>query len=174
MIKAIVRSSVLSVACACASAFLFACGGGAPEPQTPATPTATAPTASAPTATAPTETPAPAAWKDELSKKEKMAFMKANVQPHMSKLFQAFDGKKYANFGCETCHGPNWKDPDDFLPKLVMKDGKITAFAEKPELAKFMSEKVAPEMATLFGKQPWSPSNPKGFGCGGCHKIEMK
>jgi hypothetical protein len=78
------------------------------------------------------------------------------------------------DFGCKTCHGPNRQDPKDFLPKLALKDGKITAFADKPEVAKFMAEKVVPEMASVLGKQPYDPATKQGFGCMGCHTVEAK
>lgn len=101
--------------------------------------------------------------------------MKAHVMPRMSKVFQAADAAKYAAFTCKTCHGPEFKpSPKDFLPKLVIKDGKPTAMADHPEVVKFMAEKVVPEMAATLGKAPYDPKTHQGFGCGGCHAIEMK
>lgn len=102
-----------------------------------------------------------------------MAFMKSSVKPRMAHVFQTADAKRYADFECKTCHGPNWQLPKDFLPKLEMKGDKITAFAEKPEIAKFMAEKVVPEMASIFGKQPYDPATKQGFGCMGCHTVAM-
>jgi cytochrome c551/c552 len=142
---------------------VVACGGApAPAPQ--------APSAAAPEAPA----AAPAVWKDDMPKEQKMAFMKAKVAPNMGKVFQAQDSAHYANFGCTTCHGPKFQDPKDFLPKLTLKDGKITAFAEKPAVAKFMAEKVVPEMASTLGKPPFDPATGKGFGCMGCHTVDKK
>jgi hypothetical protein len=100
--------------------------------------------------------------------------MKANVVPRMGAVFKAKDAAHYAAFGCKTCHGPSMKDPKEFLPHLAMKDGKMTAFAEKPEVAKFMAEKVVPEMAATLGEPPYDMTTHKGFGCGGCHTIDMK
>jgi hypothetical protein len=166
--------------------FLAACGGEATPPaETPAAGTA-APTAApsaapsdAPSA-APAATAAPAAdphagttWRDDMTKEQKMAFMKSRVSPELAKTFQAADAKRYAEFGCKTCHGPQYKEPKDFLPKLTMKDGKITSFADKPDVSKFMASKVVPQMAALFGKQPYDPATHQGFGCGGCHTVEM-
>lgn len=105
---------------------------------------------------------------------QRVAFMKQNVAPRMGKVFQSANPTHYADFGCKTCHGPDSKDPKAFLPKLALKDGNLTAFAEKPEVAKFMHEKVVPEMAALFGQQPYNPETKQGFGCAGCHTIEMK
>lgn len=150
---------------------LAGCGGAQPEPpQAPAAPTSTPPT---PTATA-EPVGAPAAWKDDLTKEQKMAFMKATIQPRMSKVFQGHDNAKYAQFGCKTCHGPNWESPKAFLPKLTFSGGKMTSPSGKDDVAKFMHEKVVPEMAAAFGKQPYDPKTNTGFGCGGCHAIEMK
>ena len=170
--------------------FVAACGGEAQPPAGSPTagtaaPVDTAAATAAPVATtAPTATPAgtgtPAAdphagagWRDDMTKEQKMAFMKARVSPEMAKTFQAADAKRYGDFGCKTCHGPQYKDPDDFLPKLTMKDGKLTCFAEKPEVSKFMATKVVPQMAALFGKPPYDPATHQGFGCAGCHHIEM-
>ena len=41
----------------------------------------------------------------------------------------------------------------------------------KPDMVKFMSEKVSPAMAEIFGKKPYDPATNEGFGCGGCHKM---
>ena len=55
-----------------------------------------------------------------------------------------------------------------------MKDGKITAFAEKSEVANFMATKVVPAMAAAMGEKPYDPATHQGFGCAGCHTVEMK
>ncbi len=138
---------------------------------------APAPTTSAPapaTSAAPEKVVTPTAWAKGLSKPQQVAFMKEVVMPRMSKVFQGADAKKYAEFGCKTCHGPDFKEPDDFLPHLTMKNGKITAFAEKPAVSKFMAEKVVPEMAAAMGMKPYDPKTHEGFGCAGCHKIDQK
>ena len=149
---------------------LAACGGGnAENPQN------TAPTASASASTAPSATTATTeAWSDSMSKDQQAAFMKKNVVPAMGPVFQAFDGKKYAEFNCKTCHGPAFKVPKDFLPHLHFEGGKLKEAAEKPEMAKFMMEKVTPAMVTAMGAKPFDPQTHTGFGCGGCHTIEMK
>ena len=102
-----------------------------------------------------------------------MAFMKTRVVPAMGPVFKAH-AAKYAEFSCKTCHGPEYKDPHEFLPKLTMKGGTLTAFAEKPEMAKFMAESVVPNMATAMGLPPYDMKTHQGFGCGGCHTIETK
>ena len=164
-------------------ALAAACGGGAA-----ATDPATAPTSSAmPAATdatpaasasasaaAATPGPLPTVWSDSMPKDQQMAFMKQNVMPAEGPLFKAHDSTRYADFSCKTCHGPAYKNPHEFLPPLTMKGGKITAFAEKPEVAKFMAESVTPKMAAAMGEPPYDPKTNTGFGCGGCHKINMQ
>jgi cytochrome c553 len=147
------------------SAVLAACGGGQPAPATPgAEPAASASSAAA----------VPTVWSDSMTMEQKSAFMKARVVPSMAPVFKAADPKEFAEVECKTCHGPEYKEPKEFLPKLTMKDGKITSFAEKPEISKIMAEKVVPEMAKAMGLPPYDPATHQGFGCGGCHAIEMK
>jgi hypothetical protein len=145
----------------------LACGGGQPAASAPGEPGAT-PAAEAPGGES------PEVWSDTMSDKEKGAFMKKKVVPPMSKTFQGFDAQKFEKFDCKTCHGPAFKPhPQDFLPELHVKDGKIAEAAEHPEMAKFMAEKVTPQMAEIFGKKPYDPATNEGFGCAGCHKVNM-
>ena len=109
-----------------------------------------------------------------MPKDQQVAFMKKNVAPRLGKVFQAHDATRYAAFGCKTCHGPEYKVPKDYLPHLTFQGGKLTAFAEKPEIAKFMHEQVVPEMASALGQQPYDPKTNQGFGCAGCHTVDMK
>jgi hypothetical protein len=149
------------------SAALLACGGGQPA-ATPAEAGVT------PSSEPVGDSGGGEVWSDTMSDKEKGAFMKKKVVPPMSKLFQEFDAKKFEKFDCKTCHGPSFKPhPQDFLPELHVKDGKIVEAAEHPEMAKFMGEKVTPAMAEIFGKKPYDPATHEGFGCGGCHKMNM-
>ena len=151
---------------------LAACGGGnAENPQN------TAPTASASASTAPSASATAATeggWSDSMSKDQQAAYMKAKVVPAMGPVFKEHDAKKYGEFSCKTCHGPAFKEPKDYLPHLTMKDGKMKEFADKPEMAKFMLEKVTPAMASAMGMKPFDPQTHQGFGCGGCHTIDNK
>ena len=148
---------------------LLACGGSQPAPAAPAEPGA------APAAEAPAEGGGEdLVWKDDMPTKDKATFMKKKVVPAMSKTFQAFNAEKYANFGCKTCHGPDMKPkPVDALPELHMKGGKLVEADKMPEMVKFMHEEVVPKMAEVFGKPPYDPKTNSGFGCGGCHKMNM-
>jgi mono/diheme cytochrome c family protein len=146
-------------------AILAACGGNTPEPVAPPTPP------SAPNAEA---NVAVSVWSKDLTKDQQIAFMKKNVVGPMGDVFKANQPAKYADFSCKTCHGPDAKDPKEYLPKLTFKDGKMTAFAEKPEVAKFMATAVTPAMAHAMGAQPFDPQTHQGFGCNGCHTVDMK
>ncbi len=166
-------------------ALAAACGGAPAAPATPATPapeaSASAPPGADASAAAPaTATASPAAttpgetWSSDWPKDKQIAFMKKNIAPRLGNVFKAHDATAYATFGCKTCHGPAYKNPHEFLPKLVFKDGKLTAFADKPEVSKFMAESVVPEMASAMGEPPFNPKTQKGFGCGGCHSIDKR
>jgi hypothetical protein len=155
------------------AAVLAACGGSQPAPATPGE--GAAPAGETPAAEAPAEgAGADMVWKDDMPTKDKGAFMKAKVVPAMSKVFQGHDAAKYAKFGCKTCHGPDMKPkPTEALPELHMKDGKLVEADKMPEMVKFMHEEVVPKMAEVFGKPPYDPKTNSGFGCGGCHKMNM-
>ncbi len=115
------------------------------------------------------------AWRDDMPDGAKAAFMKAIINPQSKALFAAHDPAKYGDFGCKTCHGPNMAPhPSKFLPHLTFKDGNIVEFATKPAISKFMAEKLTPAMAAAFGKPPFDPKTHQGFGCGGCHVVDMK
>jgi hypothetical protein len=159
-----------------------ACGGSAPPPATtPAAPTdsSAAAASAAPTSTAaPADTSAaaaPGAWsKTTLSKEQQAAYMKTKVMPAMSPVFKGHDATKYADFGCKTCHGHPFQDPHDFLPHLTFSGGALTQFKDKPEISKWMHEQVEPGMATAMGQQPYDMKTNTGFGCKGCHTVDMK
>jgi hypothetical protein len=157
-------------------AFAAACGGppGPAAPTTPAQAAAVATPNTTPAAAPTAEVALPTSWSKDMTKDQQMAFMKKNILPAMGPVFQAHDATKYADFSCKTCHGPEYKNPHDYLPKLTMKDGKMTAFAEKPEIAKFMVESVSPKMADAMGLPHFDMKTHQGFGCGGCHTVEMK
>jgi hypothetical protein len=113
---------------------------------------------------------------EAMTHEQRMDYMKKTVVPTMKPLFQKFDAKHYANFGCKTCHGKDpkaakFKMPTPDLPKLdfaALKAGK-----QKPNIAKWMGEVVKPQMATLLHMPEYTEANPKGFGCLECH-MEKK
>jgi hypothetical protein len=168
-----------------------ACGGAPPAPTTPTAPidsSMPAPSAPSPTSSAsPAGSAAPsasagasegaavpAAWTKDLTKPQQIAFMKAKVMPVMGPAFKGHDSTKYADFGCKTCHGPQYQTPTAFLPHLTFAGGTITSFKDKPEISKFMHEAVVPQMAGVFGQPAFDPKTKTGFGCMGCHTVDMK
>jgi hypothetical protein len=173
-----------------ASLLFIACGGGSPTPVTPAPTTASSDSASAAPSAASTDasaaptvasaapsasTPPPSAWSDTLSRHEKGAFMKATFSPTLGAVFKGHDASKYADFGCKTCHGADFKpNPRDFLPHLtVTADGKgLVEFKTKPAVAKFMATEVEEAAAKAFGKPPFDMKTGQGFGCSGCHTVD--
>ena len=113
----------------------------------------------------------------EMNDKERAEHMGAVVLPRMKALFQEFDGERFADFSCGTCHGPGAEDgsfemPNPGLPHLdpsgvFKKHRKAT-----PEIADFMWKEVEPEMAKLLGLPRYSFVKKTGFGCGDCHVVE--
>jgi cytochrome c551/c552 len=130
--------------------------------------------AAAPASSAATTDKPAAAWDPSWTKEQKMAFMKEHVIPAMTPVLQAYDAKEFAKVTCEACHGPKYVAPQKFLPKLTMKNGQITAFQDHPKDAKIMAEQFVPVMAKAMGMPAYDPATKQGFGCGGCHAIEVK
>jgi len=124
-----------------------------------------------------TATEEPKSEFDKLSHDDKIKFMKTKVMPVMKPIFQKFDPKEYANFGCKTCHGKDpqkskYKMPNPELPKLDF--AKLKAGKQAPEMAEFMEKTVKPEMAKIMGVPEMTESNPTGFGCLACHTLKKK
>lgn len=151
---------------------VWACASSTPEAQTPVGEEAPTSEASAAPADSAAPVPLPTSWQKDMPKDTQIAFMKEKVIPAMTPVFKEHDAKEFENFGCETCHGPEYKTPTQYLPALTLKDGKLTAFETDPEISKWMAEKVVPAMAGAMGLPPYNPETHEGFGCGGCHAIE--
>jgi len=103
--------------------------------------------------------------------------MMTKVVPNVGKLFKGHDAKKFDKFGCKTCHGDaKVKSKDDSkktLPKLTLSGGGMEKLQKsKPDMMKFMSEKVVPAMAEALGEKPMDPATKQGFSCGGCHAVD--
>ena len=165
---------------------IAACGSATPEPvpppppvasATPAPSTTPAPVASGTPAAsaAPAAAPVPAALGPAfatMTNEQKVQHMKKVIQPTMGQVFSEYDGKKYGEFGCRSCHGEKMQDPHMVLPKLTLSgDGFQKLMAAKPAVMKFMSEKVTPTMAAAMRAKPFDPATHQGFGCGGCHTV---
>lgn len=139
-------------------------GGGAPGPTASSQPGPEKPTVKEPESVK----------FDSLPKDKKVEIMSTKVVPNVGKDFKDFDAKRFGSFGCATCHGPKKnEDPHKVLPKLTMSNGGMEKMQKnKPEVFKFMAEKVVPDMAAALGEKPFDPSTKQGFGCGGCHEVK--
>ncbi len=113
---------------------------------------------------------------DKLSFDDRVKFMKEKVVPAMKAAFQKHDPEEFAEFNCKTCHGKDGKDrkfkmPNPGLPELDF--AALEVGEQEPEIAKFMSDVVNPEMTKLLGAQPYSDQTPDGFGCLACHVAKQ-
>ena len=107
---------------------------------------------------------------DKLDHDQRIEFMKQKVVPAMAPLFKQHDEKKFAEFGCKTCHGKqaetgHFDMPNAELPKLDFAD--LSKF--KKEDLEWMGKEIKPAMAKLLQQPEFTPENPKGFGCLECH-----
>lgn len=132
---------------------------------------------SAPTTTTAKQEPAQVVLPDvpfeKLEHEQRIEFMKQKVMPVMEPIFKNHDPKEYAEFGCVTCHGKqalegHFDMPSTDTPKLNFKDMSKW----KPEDLEWMSKEVKPAMAKLLSVAEYTPENPTGFGCQGCHTTE--
>jgi hypothetical protein len=180
------RLHIFALLAASAAALLsFSCGGSQPAANPPSTgsdasaPVDTNADADASSSTGSSAADAAAASQedfDSLPKDKKVEVMATKVVPNVGKLFKEHDGKKFDKFGCQTCHGrekSNPQDPHKVLPKLTFSNGGFEKLSKsKPEMMKFMGEKVVPTMAAALGEKPFDPATKQGFGCGGCHTVD--
>ena len=173
------------------SAWSLACGGSQtpPEPsaeptpapevaEAPAEPAAPAETAEPPAEPAEPAEPAKPAWKD-MTDDQKKELMKTVVLPNMKPLFQELDPKEFADMKCVHCHGAGAKNdkfdmPNPKLPKLDPKNNFEKHAKKKPDVLKFMMERVTPEMVKLLNVEPYNPETQQGFGCFNCHTMASK
>ncbi len=150
---------------ACKSSSPAASSATPPDAQTHGDPTASE---DAP------EVSVPATWEEAEAADldAQIAYMKTKVVPAMKPKFKEADPDEFAGFSCATCHGPDKKDPQEFLPHLTMADGQIAEFATMPDVSKYMAESIVPAMAEAMGEAPFDPATGQGFGCAGCHTID--
>jgi hypothetical protein len=114
-------------------------------------------------------------WRDK-SHDERQAFMAAHIEPTMKKVFQKFNSKAYAGFGCETCHGADMEFVDFKMPNslyaLPKKDTIAEATSYDETTTKFMMEQVVPTFARLLSDSPKEPGHAGGVSCFTCHPHE--
>ena len=154
----------------------FACGKEKAPASTP--PTAPADDGGTPSDDAAGDAGADASAKtwDEMSWDDRKQHMMHEVTPKMADLFRGLAPEHYAEFNCVTCHGPGAKQgefdmPSPSLPKLPPGGDFAKLMETKPDVMKFMGERVVPEMAALLDTAPYDPSTGEGFGCYGCHQA---
>ena len=112
-----------------------------------------------------------------MTNEQKTEYMQTKVMPHMGELFSSFDPKHFDDVKCVTCHGKGamqgeFKMPNPELPKLSSTGKFDEEMKKKPEMTKFMMEKVTPEMAKLLQMEPYNAETKEGFGCFGCHPTK--
>lgn len=175
----------ITLAFALSLSTVLACGGSQPPANPPtgdangSAPKEAAADGGAPAAVgtgdAPvTPTPAKPEGFKALSQDKKVEIMATKVVPNVGKEFKDHDSAKFGKFGCKTCHGSSTKnDPHDVLPKLTFSNGGYDKLAKaKPDMMKFMADKVVPAMAAAMGEKPADPTAKQGFNCSGCHKVD--
>jgi len=163
------------VLCSLSLVVAAACGSSSSQTATQA-PAAAEPTPVEPEAQAdaPAEVEVPAAWSDDLSHEQKVAFMKQRVGPTMRELWKE-SPEPDEEITCGTCHGAGAKEgkfemPNPKLYPLNPANG-FAAHKDEADWLEFMGKKVAPTMVQTLGVQPYDPATKTGFGCFSCHGM---
>jgi hypothetical protein len=113
-----------------------------------------------------------ATWED---RHDTMTFL---VLPNMARLFQRFDGSRYPEMTCRTCHGADAEMVQYKMPHgLRALDPAHLPNANAPDpnearVAKFMIEQVTPQMADLLGLPTYDPKTGRGLSCFDCHPSQ--
>ena len=127
-----------------------------------------------PTEPGPTGPLAAGQW-ESMDHEARAKFMGDVVLPAMQAEFKAFDGAKYAEINCKTCHGKGADDHSFEMPNADLPQLSMELFQNPPEedkaIMEFMSTKVKPEMAKLLG-MPEKTDTQDGFGCTHCHTFK--
>jgi hypothetical protein len=80
-----------------------------------------------------------------LDRDQRAQFMEQRVVPVMAPLFRARDPKRYAAFGCKTCHG----DSRDFtMPNATL---PLLGDRNDPADVEWMTTTIKPAMAKVLG-----------------------
>ncbi len=103
----------------------------------------------------PPETP----WSD-MSHEEREFDMIGRFHPIYRELFQQHDAERWAEFGCENCHGPNGSEtnfamPSDHLPPVPAPGSESynRARGVLTDMYTFMEEQVTANMTTMLGQE---------------------
>ncbi len=149
---------------------LAACGGATASTTTSTTTTTT---------TTSSYTPPPRAWA-EMDHDARRAHMVQHVLPASSDLFTSWDGTRYAEFSCATCHGADasaraFAMPNPSLITLYSTGtiGQQEVLAQYTEACTFMYSRLLPAMQTMLGASEYDPATHQGFTCFSCHPHGM-
>lgn len=117
----------------------------------------------------------PRPW-GEMSTADKRRYMAEVVEPAMRPLFQQYDDRRFADFGCETCHGTDMVARQFEMPSPHILALYPSGTAEQrqtvdrhPRMVRFMYNRVVPRMQRLLGMQTFDPATGEGFSCFHCH-----
>jgi len=87
---------------------------------------------------------------EEKNHQQRMEFMGLVVYPSMKEAFAGFDGARFAEFKCQTCHGDDAKEVNYHMPNAVTPLSKSDPVGDgngiDPAITKFMLETVVPTM----------------------------
>lgn len=105
---------------------------------------------------------------EEMSHEEKEFDMIGRFHPIYRELFQQQDAERWADFGCETCHGPDMRErnfdmPATHLPPIPEPGSEryTRARGVLTDMYTFMEEQVTANMQTMLGAEE--------FTCNSCH-----
>lgn len=110
----------------------------------------------------------------QMNHDQKMEYMEHTVMPEMRRMFQEFDGQRFANFTCRTCHGANAREVNFHMPNGIspLNPAQIPGmFQSQDRMHVFMTQRLWPRMTAMLGAQPYNPQTHQGFGCLGCHGM---
>jgi hypothetical protein len=104
------------------------------------------------------------------------AWMMSEVVPRMQGHFEGYDGERYAQVGCVTCHGPNAREEGFAMPCRSLPALPATGTPEQrqmvrdyPEGTRFMFNHIMPTMQALLGAAAFDEASGEGFTCYACH-----
>lgn len=168
------------------AAMMTACGGASSEAATtPATATQTTATESAQTSPVNTsgirrreesEFPTPPAPWEQMDGPARGRYMSQAIVPYFRELFVEYDAERYADFGCQTCHGASgaaqgfaMPNPDLLALHPSGSPEQQQMVQEHPRMVRFMFNHVVPPMRTALGMPEYDAETGEGFSCYTCH-----
>lgn len=112
----------------------------------------------------------------EMSAEERGRYMAEVVLPYFRALFQEYDAERYADFGCQTCHGAAMNERGFAMPNPDLmplhpsgSPEQRQMVEEHPRMVRFMFNHVVPAARAAVDGAPYDPETREGFGCFSCH-----